>query len=427
MAHQGRRTTFAERVDITTRATAGQTDPEIAAALGLSVSTVRKWRRKAHREGRAGLVSRLGRPSTGALGGFPSPIREAVGQMRRAHPGWGPLTLRLELEADPRFVGQKIPSRSRIAAFLHQEELTRRYERHRELPQPRADVPHQVHEEWEMDAQGKIQVPPLGTVSLIGIGDVVSRLKVASLACVGTSKPHRLDYQRSLRRAFLRHGLPTRLSLDHDSVFYDNTSASPYPTPLHLWVVALGVDVRFIRKGRPTDHGIIERSHQTITRQAILGQHFPEEAALQGALDQRRAFLNGRFPCRSLDHQPPLVAYPQATHSGRFYYPEWEEGMIDLPRVHAYLAQGSWFRRVSTQGQFSLGAHRYGVGKALANQTLEISFDPHTQDFVCHSEDGQQTVHVAAKGLTKKDLMGHTHPSVGLPAHQLALPLPLVS
>lgn len=427
MAHQGRRTTLAERLDISARATAGQSDPEIAAALDLSVSTVRKWRRKAQREGRAGLASRLGRPSTGALGQFPSSIREAIDQMRRAHPGWGPLTLRLELEADPRFVDQKIPSRSRIAAFLHQEEFTRPYQRHGELPQPRVGAPKQVHEEWEMDAKGKIQIPPLGTVSLIQIGDVVSRLKAESFACVGTSKPSMPDYQRSLRRAFLRHGLPKRLSLDHDSVFYDNTSASAYPTTLHLWVVALGVDVRFIRKGRPTDHGFIERSHQTLTQQAILGQHFPEDAALQEALDQRREFLNVRFPCRSLDHQPPLVAYPQAKHSGRFYYPEWEEAMVDLHRVYAYLAQGRWFRRVSTQGQFSLGAHRYGVGTKLAKQTLEISFDPNTQEFVCLSEDGQQTVRVPAQGLTTTQLMGQNHPSADLPAYQLTLPLSLVS
>ena len=69
MAQKGRTTNLAERVEIGERWEAGQKDPEIAAAMGLPVSTVRKWRRKYKKEGRAGLASRMGRPPTsGSLG-----------------------------------------------------------------------------------------------------------------------------------------------------------------------------------------------------------------------------------------------------------------------------------------------------------------------------------------------------------------------
>ena len=43
------------------------------------------------------------------------------------------------------------------------------------------------------------------------------------------------------------------LTLDHGTVFYDNTTPSPYPTRLHLWLLALGMQVRFTRKRCPTD------------------------------------------------------------------------------------------------------------------------------------------------------------------------------
>lgn len=422
MVQNGRRTTLEERIEIRERAEAGQTDPEIAAATGWKVWTVRKWRRKAQREGRSGLASRLGRPPSGALGHFPSDIREAIRQMRRAHSGWGPLTILKELEDDERFGGKKLPSRSRIAAFLKQEEFTRPYERHSELPQPQGGAPQRPHEEWEMDAQGVIEVPDLGSVSLINIGDVFSRLKVDSLPCLETSKPNTLDYQLVLRRAFVRYGLPERLSLDHDSVFYDNTCPSPYPTTLHLWAIALGVEVCFSRKGCPTDHAIIERTHQTVTQQAISGQRFADEAALQRGLDDRLDFLNCRFPTRSLNGQPPLVAHPEAQHSGRPYRLEWEEAMLDLQLAYDYLAQGRWFRQVSSQGQFSLGAHRYGVGKSFADQTLEITFEPETQDFLCRSEDGRKKTRLPAQGLTKAKLMGGLAPLIALPFYQLALP-----
>ena len=118
MVQRGRGTTLEERIEIGERWEARQTDPEIAAAMGRRVPTVRKWRRKYQREGRSGLVSRMGRPPTGALGQFPLEMRDAVREMRDRCPGWGPMTIRTELEDDRRFDGMKLPDRSRIAAFL---------------------------------------------------------------------------------------------------------------------------------------------------------------------------------------------------------------------------------------------------------------------------------------------------------------------
>ena len=64
---------------------------------------------------------------------------------------------------------------------------------------------------------------------------------------------------------------------------------------------------------------------------------------------------------------------------------------------------------MSAQGQFTLGTYRYGLGKAWASQTVEVHFDPPTQEFVCQSEDGQHLQRLASKGLTKAALMGELH------------------
>ena len=422
MVQRGQRTSLEERIEIGERWEAGQTDPQIAVAIGRPLPTVRKWRRRYQREGRAGLVSRMGRPPTGALGQFSLEMQDAVREMRECRPGWGPLTIRTELKDDQRFVGMKLPSRSRIAAFLKQEGFTRKYERHSELPQPQAVEPERAHEEWEVDAKGVIKVPDLGSVSIININDLFSRLKVDSFPCLNTSHPNTRDYQLVLRRAFLNRGLPKRISLDHDSVFYDNASASPYPTTLHLWLIALSVDVYFIKQRPPAEHSVIERAHQTINQQAVVGQVFADGSVLQQSLDDRLDFLNSRFPSRSLDGLPPLVAYPEAQHSGQPYRPEWEEDMLDMQHVYDYLAQGRWFRRTSKHGQFSLGAHRYNLGKDLGNQTVEITFDPQTRELKCLLEDGSQEIRLAVQGLTKTDLMGELGPLIALPAYQLALP-----
>src|SRR5947209_6144724 len=175
MLRRGQTTTFQERLDITERAAAGQSDPQIAAALGCSVWTVRKWRRRGQHQGRTGLNSQMGRPTTGPLNTLPTGMRDAILQMRRTHPGWGPTTLLAELRVDRRWADQPLPSRSRIAALLTAEKLTRRYQKQSDLPIPLIQPEGAPHDEWELDAQGSMHVAGVGKVSLITILDVVSR------------------------------------------------------------------------------------------------------------------------------------------------------------------------------------------------------------------------------------------------------------
>jgi transposase len=422
MSIKGQKTSFAERVEIGRRWEAGQSDREIALALQRPLATVRKWRRRNQHEGRPGLSSQMGRPARGALSQFPDEIADEILQMRESHPGWGPLTILVELKRDGRFAGLRLPSRARIAAYLKQKEKVKKYERHQELPMPAPTTIRRPHQEWEVDAQGKLAVAGLGSASIINILDVFSHVKIDSLPCLRTTHANTKDYQLLLRRAFVAYGLPEQISFDHDSVFYDNQTASPFPTLLHLWLLALGVGVRFIHKKPPLEHARIERHHQTVTQQALLGQTFADQDDLQKALTGRIFFLNTYYPSRSLHGQAPLSVFPQAKHSPRPYRLEWERECLDIQRVYDYLAQGRWFRLTSSVGMFSLGSQRYNVGSRCHHQTLEITFDPLMCEFVCLPEKEALPFRLAAKGLSKETLMGELDPLTTIPAYQLALP-----
>jgi hypothetical protein len=349
-------------------------------------------------------------------------VQDELERMRRRHPGWGPITLVEEMARDPRFMGMRLPSRARVAALVKAKNLAGPYQRRAGLPPSKAPKAKQVHEEWEMDAQGAQLVGCLGKVSVVNLLDVVSRLKVGSYPHLGERGLDGKDYQLVLRVAFLDYGLPVRISLDHDSAFFDNTSTSPYPSRLHLWLTALDVQIVFIQKAPPLEHARIERNHQTISAQTLIGQDWTHLMALWQGLDQRREFLNTRYPSRTLHYQAPLEAYPQAAHSGRSYRPEWEEQMLDLQRVHALLARGRWFRETSCHGEFWLGLQRYNAGRKCAKSTLEITFDPTQLEFVSQKLGSNEIRRFAAKGLTKLDLMGELAPFARLPVYQLALP-----
>ena len=269
MAYSKGGTPYEQRVKIWDLAQAGQSDRGIARALNLGRAVVRKWRRRAQHQGRAGLSVTQGRPRRGVLSQSPAKQVETLRRLRQTHPGWGPLTLRCELGKLPETQGQALPSRSRIAAFLKAEGQARPYERHAPLSTPAGPPEPAAHAEWEMDAQGVQVVAGVGRVVVINIGDPYSRLLTDSLGCVNTTKPNVADYQLALRRAFLRFGCPQGLSLDHDTSFHEASSASPYPTRLHLWLLALGLTVRFIAIRQPTQHGFIEHEHQIMTHQAL--------------------------------------------------------------------------------------------------------------------------------------------------------------
>jgi len=422
MRRKGQTTSLQERLEIGEKAEAGYTDPKIAAMIGCSIPTVRKWRRRYQEQGRTGLASKMGRPATGALGSKPATMRETVRAWREAQPGWGPDTLLSELERHSHWYQEQLPSRSRIAAFLKQEGLTRRYHKHTELPQPEGGRPQRPHEEWEMDAQGAVSVNGLSKTSTINVIDVVSRLKVESCPCVGTGKPGAADFMLALRRAFLQHGLPERISLDHDASFFQNTSTSPYPMPIHLWLIALGVNVAFIHKSPPAEHSIIERHHQTMEAQALRGPNYSTPEVLWRKLDERRMVLNRWRPTRALGDRAPLAAYPDAQHSGRVYRPEWEEELLSPDRVYRYLAQGRWFRSTGNNGRFLLGGQWYYIGTRHRNREVEITFDAEEVVFICQPAGSEEVVRVPALGLTTRELMGGFADFLRLPAYQLALP-----
>jgi transposase InsO family protein len=409
-------------VAILEQATAGQSDSEIAAMLRCSVWTVRKWRRIGQRHGRAGLAPPIGRPPTGPLGSVLPELRETILQLRRSHPGWGADTILAELRTDPVWAEHQLPSRARIAAYFKHAKLTRRYNRHTELPEPVPAPEGRPHDVWELDAQGSVVVENLGRVCLVNVIDTTSRLKVESYPCLDTTNPPLETDQLVLRRAFLATGLPRQISFDRGTVCFDNTTTSPFPTRLHLWLLSLGVEVSFTRVRRPTDHAHVERVHQTMTLQTLLGQSWPDGTALWAGLDARRRMLNTHIPCRMLNGHAPLQAYPEAGHSGRFYRPEWEAELLDLNRVYRYLATCRWFRRVAQNGSVALGGIYYYINPKYRGRAIEVTFDGERALFRAQVAGLAEAIEIIPRGLTKVALMGEAGTIAALPVYQLALP-----
>ena len=421
-------TSLQDRLQIYALATTGATDAEIAQRLRRRPATVRKWRRRLARTAGRDVASRLGRPPTGPLSSFAPAVTERVTAWHQAHPRWGATTLRAELVACADLTGQRLPSRATLARWLTATGTTRPYDRQRPLPTPPVDRPDAPHQRWELDGYGHQLVPAVGVISLLNLTDTVSRLKLLSYPCwLGAQRAQRhpttADYQLVLRLAFTRWGLPDRLAVDRDSVYYDNQSGSPYPTLLHQWLLALGIAVEIGPPGRPTVRARIERSHQLWDQQVLAGQTFPDLASLRAALDARATFLNTHLPCASLDDRPPLVAYPEAGTPRRAYRPEWEATLLDVQRVVTYLGQGEWFRRVGSNGMLQLGGQGYYLGTDWVGQQVRLSVDPAPAHLLVERGGGTAPARLPLKGVTPAVLLGDLQAVFTERVHQLAFPV----
>ena len=218
--------------------------------------------------------------------------------------------------------------------------------------------------------------------------------------------PRKAHYQTLLRLAFTEFGMNRRLQVDHESVFFDNTSPSPYPTELHLWLIGLGIEVCYTPKGKPQKQGMVERSHQTMGLQVTAGQTFGSYRQLFGRCQQRRERLNWDIPSRSTNNQPPLVACPKAVKSGRPYQVSLEKEVFEDQRIKKTLAKGKWFRSTSKDKTVCLGGRVYCLPKAKPKSEVEIRFNPYRNTFLFFDADQKFVNSRPAQGLSFNELSG---------------------
>ncbi len=359
---------------------------------------------------RGPLCPLRGRPPCGAAGTFSPAVRKRLDQLRPGVGGWGAITLRVELELDATLAGHRLPCVRSINNYLRDNNRVRPYRRPSTLPDTQLVIGQYPHDVWQMDAEGNKQVHEIGTVSMINIKDTFSKAYVQAYPLVLATRhshPKKADYQRVLRLGWMEFGMNNCLQLDHESVFFDNTHARPFPTPFCLWAIGMGSHIIYTPGGKPFKQGAVERCHQTMDRQVCQNRAYPDHASLFANCQTRRQRLNFHIPCRSLNGQAPLKAHPQAKHSGKYYHPLMEHKLFDLEKIYQYLAQCKpWYRKVTDNRTIGLGTKQYFLRRAQAGTELEIRFDLQTKQFIFLDQDQQTIAHLAPKGLNHKDLAG---------------------
>lgn len=356
------------------------------------------------------LEPKVGRPKSGHLSSFDNSIRSKIDQYRPQKEGWSALTIEVELGLEPKLSQLDKPSVSSIHRYLKSSGKISPRAKRGELPvQPCASAEH-PHDLWQLDAKGNEKATGLGTVSMINIKDVDSKIYISAYPCVflkPNSHPTTAHYQTALRMGWMEFGMNKRLQVDHESIFHENTSTSPFPTSFHLWLIGLGIELCFTPKGKPQKQGIVEKSHQTIQTQVMAGKIYKDEHSLIRACQKRRQRLNYHIPSKATNNLPPLKVNPEARFSNRPYEPKQEKEMFQPDLIHKYLNKCRWFRRVASSKTIHLGGQVYYLSNAVPKTELEIAFELDQKKFKCFNADGELIAEVEPKGLSFKELAKH--------------------
>jgi hypothetical protein len=356
------------------------------------------------------LEPRMGRPRCGVLGSFPEDVRKQIDHLRPTKEGWGAATIRVEMSLMADFDTISLPSERSICYSLKERGRCRTYYNPEVLASEACIVATAPHDVWQMDAEGNKLVNSVGMVSFLNIKDVFSKTYIGSIPCVLPGNFNHLTkkhYQWALRLAFREWGLCNKLQVDHESIFYENSTKTPFPTSFHLWALGIGIPLCFTPGGKPFKQGAVEKSHQTMHTQVCAGRTYPDEEALFISSQQRRQRLNYHIPCRTLDKKAPLKVFPETKQPIRLYDPQKEESLFDIARIYDYLDGGKWYRKIGRNKIFTLGAKQYSIKDATPNTDIIITFDRQDKYFHCIDANGSTIADLQPKGLSFKELSGN--------------------
>lgn len=186
-----------------------------------------------------------------------------------------------------------------------------------------------------------------------------------------------------LRAWFAQWGVPDELRVDNGAPW--GAAGRDFPPDLALWLVGLGIALRWNRPRHKQGNAVVERAHGVCQRWVEPGA-CADPAALQARLDHFTALQRERYPACA--GQSRLAAYPALAAGGHPYDPLQEPARWQEQRVWAWLGQRVWTRRVDKAGTISLANRAVGVGKAWAGHEVTVRFAVHDGAPVWRIRDG---------------------------------------
>ena len=354
---------------------------QLCRRYGISRPTGYKWLKRYQSEGLEGLRERSRRPRN-SPNKTSAKIEQMVVEARGKDQGWGGRKLAVHLKRKARAGDisarpDQIPSPSTITAILDRHGLLggpddpgrrgrwQRFER---------EYPNEL---WQLDFKGEFRLANSSLCYPLTLIDDHSRFSLALKACKNQS---RKSVQAHLREVFSRYGLPDMLLCDNGPPWGAGLGWrhwGPYYTGLAVWMIRLGIAVKYSRPYHPQSKGKNERFNGSLKAELLTYNDFSDHKQASRQMKQWRMRYNTVRPHQALDMQTPASRYQ----------PSSRKLPAKLPDVRAGYSPDEITCKVNTNGRFRFQETLFTIGKAFSGYPLAIraSSDPHKYNvYFCH-------------------------------------------
>jgi len=244
----------------------GLTVTEVAQAFGVSRQSLYRWMVRYEQGGREALAERSHR-SRSCPHQLSAAIEARVLELRRQHPGWGPIRLLHQLGRE----GQSdLPSHMAVYRSLVRHRLIEPRATRKKLPTYKRWERGRPMELWQMDVVGGVLLED-GTECKVLTGvDDHSRFCVCAGVMVRATARAVCGF---FAQALERHGVPNEILTDNGKVFTNRFGLKPTEVLFDKICRENGITHRLTAPASPTTTGKVERFHRTLRTRPRLDPH----------------------------------------------------------------------------------------------------------------------------------------------------------
>lgn len=334
---------------------------ELCRRYGISRETGYKWMKRYEAGGVEALkdASHVAHQRPHAMS---EQVRQAVIEMRRKHPGWGPGKLKARLERDQQALPEQdrmsIPAASSLGDLLRREGLTHRRRRGpgrasaATEPLSHAAEPNDV---WSIDYKGWFHTGDGNRCDPLTLTDNASRylLRLTAMPEICQGRVRAV-----MDAAFREYGVPKAIRSDNGSPFA--TTAPGGLSRLAIWWLRLGIRLERIEPGHPEQNGRHERFHWTLVKECL------DYSIAWDCRLQQKVFVAYR---QEFNHLRPHEALGMNTPA-EVYRPSVRPYPVHVPEMR-YDASFH-VRRVDGQGRYLWNGQRVPLSPVLTGEPVGL-------------------------------------------------------
>jgi transposase InsO family protein len=339
----------------------GATVTDVARRNGVARQTVHGWLREYAARGLAGLADKSSRPAS-CPHQMSAVVEARIVEMRGAHSGWGPRTIRHHLAAEG---VSPVPGRTSIERCLVRHGLVTPQARRRKRSDYKRWERSKAMELWQMDVVGGVRLVDGSEAKIVSGIDDHSRFCVSAYVVARATARPTCD---ALALAMRRYGLPSQILTDNGKVFTGRFGPGTGEVLFDRICRENGIKHLLTAPRSPTTTGKVERWHRTLRAEFLTGKVFDSIDDAQAQLDAWVHHYNHDRPHQSIGMVAPWERFRLAT-------PEPVVAPTPPPVIAADPTVPVATRRVGRNGRISFAAASYHAGVWLAGQDVTVVCD----------------------------------------------------